>query len=94
MSAKIEITLEKLKLPIAGMGQIDILVDGAIVTSLSLGDSVSLTIPAGKHTMQTVLHGVVKRISKELTISVDENSTTKILGKYSRMWGNMKLKQF
>ena len=93
MSAKIEVTLEKLKIPIVGLGKIDILIDGTVMNSISPGESASVEIPAGKHFVQAILNGVVKRISKNLEISVDENSTIKIHGKYSRLWGNMKLLQ-
>ena len=78
-------------MPIAGMGKIDILLDGTNVLSLSLGESASAEVSAGKHVVQTILNGVVKRKSKELEVSIEENSTAKIHGKYSRMWGNMKL---
>lgn len=91
MSTKIEVTLEKLKTPIVGMGKIDILVDGTNVLSLSLGESASAEVSSGKHVVQTILNGIVKRKSKELEVSLEENSTAKILGKYSRIWGNMKL---
>ena len=91
MSAKIEVTLKKLRMPIIGMGKINVLVDGANVFSLSLGESASADISAGKHVVQTILNGVVKRKSKKLEIFTEENSTAKIVGKYSRIWGNMKL---
>lgn len=93
MPARIDFTLEKLKMPIVGLGKIDILIDGTIVNSLSLGESVSVEIPAGNYVVQAILNDVVKRISKKLEVSVNENSTIKILGKYSRLWGNMKLQQ-
>ena len=91
MSAKIEVTLEKLKMPVVGMGKIDILVDGTNMISLSLGESTSVEISEGRHVVQAILNGVVKRKSKVLEISVNENSIVKVHGKYSRMWWNMKL---
>lgn len=91
MSAKIEVTLEKLKMPVVGMGKIDILVDGTNMISLSLGESTSVEISEGRHVVQAILNGVVKRKSKVLEISVNENSIVKVHGKYSRIWGNMKL---
>ena len=91
MTAKIEVTLEKLKLPIIGMGKIDIMVDGAKVLSMSLGETESAEVTTGKHVVEMLLHGIFERKSKAITISVAENSTAKIRGKYSRMWGNMKL---
>ncbi len=93
MSAKIEVVLEKLKLPIIGMGKIDIFVDGTIVLSLELGESATTDVSLGKHSVQAALNGVVKRKSNKLEISFEENSTVKILGKYSRVWGNLNLQR-
>ena len=91
MSATIEVTLKKLKMPILGMGKIDIVVDGTHVLSLSLGESASAEVSAGKHVVQAILHGVVTRKSKELEVSIEEASIAKVRGEYSRMWGSMKL---
>ena len=93
MSATIEVTLEKLKRPLVRMGTIDVLVDGSTVLSLSLGESASAEVSAGNHVVQTILHGVFKRKSKELEVSIEENATAKIRGKYSRFWGNIKLQR-
>lgn len=93
MPARIEVVLEKLKMPIVGMGKIDILVDGDHLFSLSLGECASAEVSAGKHGAQAVLNGVVKRTSKELMVSAEENATERIYGRYSRMWGSIKLRR-
>ncbi len=91
MSTNLEIKLKKLILPIFGIKGIDILVDGDIVASLPLGGSKTVEASAGNHTIKAVLHGVVDRESKELEISIKENSTVKIIGTYSRIQGDIQL---
>ena len=93
MSAKIEIALEKLKMPVVGIGKTDILIDGAIINSLLPGESASAEIQPGKHIVQAILNGVVKRMSKEIEPTIDEKSTVKIYGKYNRLRGNLKLQR-
>ena len=93
MPAKMVVTLKKLKMPIAGLGKIDICLDGSPILSMSLGESAVAEVAAGRHVVMAILDGVFKRRSKQLEIFIEENSTAKIDGKYSRIWGNMKLHQ-
>jgi len=91
MSTQLEIKLKRLIIPIFGIKGIDILVDDAIVASLSLGESKTVEVSAGEHTVKAILHGLIDRNSKVLEVSVKENSTVKIIGTYSRMFGNLQL---
>lgn len=92
MSANIEVILKPLKLPIVGMGRIDIVCDNIVVSSGELGETVQVELPAGPHKIHLLLHGVFKRQSRSVNIDLEENTTTKFIAKYSRLWGTMKMK--
>lgn len=92
MTAKLEVNLEKLKMPIVGLGKIDILLNDENVLSLELGESATIDVSPGEHVIQGILNGVVVRKSKLFKVSFDEKSTINMIGKYSRLWGNMQFK--
>ena len=91
MSSEIEFSLAAVKM-LAGVEGIDVLIDGQREATLQFGESMTLEIEAGERTLQTVLHGVVDRRSKVLTLHADEGRSIAVIGKYSRFWGNIKLK--
>ena len=91
MSSEIEFSLAAVKI-LAGVEGIDVLIDGQREATLQFGESMTLEIEAGERTLQTVLHGVVDRRSKVLTLYADEGRIIAVIGKYSRFWGNIKLK--
>ena len=91
MKGKLEIELAELKGPITGLGEIEILIDGESELSLPLGRADSVEKPPGSYVVQLLLNGMVKRKSKKLKITIAEGESIKLIGKYSRLWGNMKL---
>jgi hypothetical protein len=90
MSSKLEFSLAAIKM-LAGVEGIDVLIDGRREATLEFGDSMTFEIEAGERTLQTILHGVVERRSKVLTLFAEEGGHIAVVGKYNRFWGNIKL---
>jgi hypothetical protein len=91
MSSEIEFSLAAVKM-LAGVEGIDVLIDGQREATLQFGETMTFEIEAGELTLQTILHGVVNRRSKILTLFAEEGSRIAVVAKYSRFWGNIKLK--
>lgn len=91
MSSQIQVTLAEVKM-LAGIKGVDILVDGEKRQSIRFGETVSFEVDIGERAIQAVLHGVVVRKSKVLPIVATEGAQLEIDAKYSRLWGNIKLK--
>jgi hypothetical protein len=76
---------------LSGVKGIEFLLDGNSKGLLQFGDIKEFEIPAGEHTAKMILHGVVKRSSKELNFSIREGQIVCIEGNYSRAWGTMNI---
>jgi glycine/serine hydroxymethyltransferase len=88
--AAITVTLADIKM-LAGVKGIDVLVDGDPQTTLQFGETVTVEVEPGHRAVQAILHGVVQRKSKTLFVLVPEGGHVAIVGKYSRLWGTIKL---
>ena len=93
MAATIRVSLLGLKMPVAGLRGIEILVDGEIRADLQLGESAALEVLPGQHQIGAILNGVVSRRSKQLSVAVADGDEVNVIGKYSRLWGNLRLSQ-
>ncbi len=90
MPAAITVTLADIKM-LAGVKGIDLLVDGIPQTTLQFGKTVTVEVEAGPRAVQVILHGVVQRKSKRLIVLAPEGGHVSVVGKYSRLWGTIKL---
>ena len=70
---------------------IEFLIDGINTGSMRFGDIKEFETPPGAHKAKLLLHGIVKRSSKELKFSLKEGQIVYIEGEYSLAWGNMKI---
>lgn len=91
MTAKIEFDIQKVRGPLVGKNNVELLVDGKGVGSGSFGQTIVADLAPGRHHIQAILHSWIKRESKSLEVDVAPNSTVKITGKYSRLWGNVRI---
>lgn len=91
MTAHIELDLQRLRGPLIGNYNIELLVDGEAVCSASLGKKVAVEVDPGKHEVQALFHGIITRRSKVINVAVSPDSTTRVTGGYSRLWGNVQL---
>lgn len=91
MSDKVELDLRKLTGPLLGKHTVALMVDGDLVCSTSLGEKVAVEISPGEHEIQTFFCGILKRKSNIVCVAVAPDSTAKVTGKYSRLWGNIRL---
>ena len=91
MSSEIEFSLADIKI-LAGVEGIDVLIDGQREATLQFGDATTFQVEAGERTVQTILHGMLVRRSKVLTLFAQEGGHVAVVGKYSRFWGNINLK--
>jgi len=91
MSSNIDFSLADIRM-LAGVEGIDVLIDGQKRATLQFGDTATFEVEAGERTLQTVLHGMLNRRSNVLTLFVEEGGHVAAIGRYSRLWGNIKLK--
>jgi hypothetical protein len=89
----IQITLVDIKMPLVGIKGIDVLVDGEKRCSIRFGEVVCLEVNPGERIVQIHLHGTLDRKSGTFQVLVAEGGQVAIEAKYSRMWGNFKLRQ-
>ncbi|MBL4836587.1 MAG: hypothetical protein JKY34_03330 [Kordiimonadaceae bacterium] len=72
---------------------VDILVDGKVVSSTKFGDEVQLNYDEGTYDISTILHnGIISRKSQPITVKVQDRTRTFIQAKYSKVSGNLTLK--
>lgn len=91
MTAKVKITLVDPGF-LAGVRGIDFLLDGEQMALMQFGESKDFEITPGEHTVQVILHGVIKRSSKVLKFSLAKGQGANVESKYSRLWGTMSIK--
>lgn len=90
MAAALTFTLADIKM-LAGVKGIDLLVDGVPRTTLQFGETVTIEVEPGQRSVQVILHGVVPRKSKVLHVLAPDGGDVAVMGKYSRLWGTIKL---
>ncbi len=71
---------------------IELVIDGETKGVVKFGESITVDVTQGNRLVHVVSHTTIKRKSKAILVSVSENQTSYIEGKYSRMWGNIKIK--
>lgn len=91
MKSKISLSLAPIGLLI-GLKGVAVPLDGEKQTTIQPGETLELDVEPGERTVQTVLEGGVPRRSKVLRIQIAPNSDYVVAAKYSRLWGNIKLK--
>lgn len=91
MSSEIEVSLAAVKM-LAGVQGIDVLVDGEPQASLQFGETTILPVAPGRRAIQVLLRAVFNRRSNVLSVNVAEGERVVVVGKYSRLWGSIKLK--
>jgi len=91
MSSEIKVSLAAVKM-LAGVQGIDVLVDGEPQASLQFGETTILTVAPGRRAIQVALRAVFNRTSNVLPVTVAEGERVMVVGKYSRLWGSIKLK--
>ena len=92
MPSKIVFALAPVGL-LAGVNGIHVLIDGERCRTTQFGETVEFDVSPGPHTFQAVLDAVLERPTKVLELQVADDTTVSINGKYSRLWGNIKLKR-
>lgn len=91
MTGRIEISLQRTAL-LLGVRGIEIHLDGEPVDTIGFGATRTISCPPGEHTVQLVLQALFfRRRSNRLAIVVPEGGGVAIMGRYSRMWGNLRL---
>ena len=91
MNAHLSVTVRPLILPLPGGCSIEILVDGTAVGEVEFGETTTVDVSPGRHTIALLLHGLVDRISQSESLSCAAGETVAVTAKYSRLWGTMKL---
>ena len=76
---------------LAGIQAIEFIVDGKPKGLLQFGETKEFEIDPGKHAAKIILHGIIRRSSKQLEFSVDKGKIINIEGKYSRVWGKINI---
>lgn len=91
MASKIKLTLKNPGFLIGVQG-IHFILDGEFQAEMQFGESREFETAPGEHVAQLILYGMAERSSKELRFSLKEGQHAAIEGKYSRLWGNIKMK--
>jgi len=91
LSSEVKFTHKDIKM-IVGIKGVEILVDGKEQTAIEFGETVTFDVEPGEREIRTILYGVADRESKALKVTAIEGEKVAIKGKYSRLWGNIKLK--
>jgi hypothetical protein len=99
------ITLPKVKFTLAQttlFGQMSntILVDGRVLQTIQMGETVDFEVPVGKHQIQLVLVArsiftlfiPITRKSNVLELTAEAETQSAVLGEYDRVWGKFKLR--
>lgn len=92
MAARLKLTVRSPGL-LLGVRKIEVLLDGEPVDAVQFGQTSSLEIAPGDHTAQIVLHAVFKRRSNVLAFRVADDEDRAISGKYSRLWGSLRIRE-
>jgi hypothetical protein len=96
----IKFTLEKMEM-LYGLKSITVLLDGQDYKQIQPGETITIEVAAGHHTLQTRLKSrpflitlffTVTRRSKILAVEVAANAQVSVTATYSRTWGNFELK--
>ncbi|MCP1339606.1 hypothetical protein NJR55_08350 [Idiomarina sp. M1R2S28] len=88
---RIELNIKPIKGPIILKPEVELLVNGEGVGTGSFGETISVDVEPGSYEIQALQHSLIKRKSKKLKVNAAVNSTVKIVGKYSRFWGNVRI---
>ena len=92
MVGKIHVALRNVGF-LVGVKGIRVFINGQVQETLQFGESLEKEAEPGEYAVHVELLGVVTRASNVLSIAVEDGQLVKVEGKYSRLWGNVKLKQ-
>lgn len=92
MAGSMAVTLKKPGF-LLGVESIEIVIDDDQRFSMDFGDQKEFELDSGAHTVQAVLHAILNRRSRKLKLIIRDGEKANIEGKYSRLWGNINLKQ-
>lgn len=91
MTARLEFNIRQLKGPLICKPSVELLIDGEGVGTGNFGDTIVVEVTPGIHQVQAFQHSLIKRTSNVLEVEVSPNSTITITGKYSRLWGHVRI---
>lgn len=92
MTARLTIALRSPGL-ILGVRGIDVLLDGEPVHTIGFGETTTVECAAGDRTLQLKLNAVLNRRSNTLRLTVADGEERALAGRYSRMWGTLRLRE-
>jgi hypothetical protein len=92
MPARLTITIKSPGL-LLGVRGIEILLDGQTVDTVRFGEACRIECAPGDHTLQARLRAVLSRRSNVLRITAVDGDDRIVTGRYSRMWGTLKLEE-
>lgn len=91
MAAQLSVHIAALKLPLFGVGGIDVLVDGQIAASTEFGRTATVELAPGAHNVAVLSRGVINRTSNTVTVNAADGQCTAMTAKYNRFLGTFKL---
>ncbi len=89
MSGTIEIHLADLRmLAFKAKVRCRVLIDGEEAGIMRIGDTAGFPVPEGEHEVRVAMDlGPITRRTKRLLVRVFDNTTVRVTGQYSRVWG-------
>jgi hypothetical protein len=91
VAAQLSVHIAPLKLPLIGMGGIDVLVDGQFAAITDFGQTATVDLAPGVHNVAVRLRGVIYRTSNSVTVHAADGQCTAATAKYNRFFGTFKL---
>jgi hypothetical protein len=88
---KIQVALHPISI-LFGVQGIRVFINDQLQETIQFGGVFTADAHPGQYSVHVELLGVVNRSSKQLLLNVEDGMQVNVEGKYSRVWGNIKLR--